>query len=179
MLSKRIIAVILTVAASALVLFGGWFVYERSVVAAPLKKAITASEGIAKVGTPQFETDRVTIQVTLEPDAGLRSVYESIKKQSEDMLEGRELVLDIQQQPDAKLDAAWSSALFTIAEAMETKRYSEIPAALESLSKQYEGIEAVSEMDDMNVYITLKDGKATKYVVLPRTPAMLEVWAND
>ncbi|MFD1955690.1 hypothetical protein ACFSL6_16365 [Paenibacillus thailandensis] len=178
MLSKRIMAIILTAAASALVLFGGWFVYERSVVAAPIQKAITASEGIISAGAPDMTSDKVTIEVTLEADARLRSVYESVKKQVQPMLNGRELVLDIKQQPSERLDEAWSAALFDIAEAMETKHYSQIPESLQAISDRYDGIQAVSEMDDTNVYITLRDGESTKFVVLPRTPSKLEVWTN-
>lgn len=178
MLSKRIVAIILSVAASAIILFGGWFVYERSVVAAPLKKAVNESEGIVSVGTPQLSADKVTIEVSLDPDAKLRTVYESIEDQAKDMLEGRNLELNIDEQSNDKLDAAWSAALFDVAQAMETKHYSDIPAALTLISKQFDGIEAATEMDDKNVYITLKDGDTTKFVVLPRTPSQLEVWPN-
>ncbi|QAY66123.1 hypothetical protein [Paenibacillus protaetiae] len=178
MLSKRVLAVVLTVAASVTILFGGWFLYERSVVAAPLQKAINSSDGIVEAGKPDITAGSVKIKVKLAPDANLRSVYETIYKESRDVIGNRELKLDIDQNGSAALDEAWSSALFAVAEAMETKHYSEIPAALSDLSSHHTGIKATSEMDDKNVYITLKQGDLTKYIVLPRTPAQMEAWSN-
>jgi hypothetical protein len=37
-------------------------------------------------------------------------------------------------------------------------------------------VKVTTEMDDTNVYITIKNTEAVKYVVLPRTPDQLEAW---
>jgi hypothetical protein len=65
--------------------------------------------------------------------------------------------------------------MFSVAEAMENKRYTEIPVKLQDLAKGT-GIQTKAEMDTKNVYITLTDGSSSKFLVLPRDPGKMGVW---
>ncbi|WP_127494074.1 hypothetical protein [Paenibacillus glycanilyticus] len=175
----RIVPFVLSAVATALLLFGGWMLYKQFAVVSPFQKSIGQIEGIASANAPTIDQDRVSVQVTLKPDANLKDVYESISKEGKEAIGSRELSLDITNQaPSDQLEKVWSSVLFNVAEAMEKKNYSEIPIALQKATANHAGITFETALDDNNVYITLKDGNSTKYVVLPRTPAMLEVSAN-
>ena len=76
------------------------------------------------------------------------------------------------------LDKAWSYSLFDVAEAMENRKYSGVRDAMAKLSERFPGVTAVTDIDENNVYISLRDGDAAKFVVLPRQPATLGVWPN-
>lgn len=174
----RVLPIILTVAASAIVLFGGWLLYNQFAVDAPMQKVIKQVEGIASSDAPVIDNKRVTIKLQLDSNANLKTVYDAISKQGKDVIGDRELVLDIKNNDSSEqLDELWSSVLFDVAEAMETKTYSDIPAAMERLANENKGVNSVTEMDDTNVYITIKNESSSKYIVLPRTPVQLEVSA--
>ncbi|GLX68935.1 hypothetical protein [Paenibacillus glycanilyticus] len=175
----RIVPFVLSAVATAVLLFGGWMLYKQFAVVSPFQKSIGQIEGVASAKEPTIDQDVVSVQVSLKPDANLKDVYESIAKEGKDAIGSRELKLDITNAaPDDQLEKVWSSVLFDVAEAMEKKNYSQIPNALQKATASNKEIQFATELDDNNVYITLKDGNSTKYVVLPRTPAMLEVSTN-
>ncbi|WP_127530710.1 hypothetical protein [Paenibacillus kobensis] len=174
----RIVPAILSVAVTGGLLFGGWFAYDHMAVKEPLAKAVNGLPGV--VGSESsVENGTVHVSLTLADNADLRTVYEQLAKDGQSVLNGRKLQLDVSGQAgSAELDKLWSTVLFDVAEAMETKSYSNIPAALDRLSAGHPGLKAATDMDETNVYVTLRKGEAIKYIILPRTPAMLEVW-ND
>lgn len=178
MRKPRVLPILLTAAVSAALLFGGWSLYKQKALAAPLSDAAVTVPGVEQAGKPVIEKDRVIISLKLSPDASLRSVYEAIGKEADDVIGSRKLELDIESTPDDVLQDVWSKALFRVAEAMETRNYSDIPEAMQEASGGDSGIEAVTEMDGDNVYITLRRGEAVKFVVLPREPVKLGVWPN-
>ncbi|WP_052350433.1 hypothetical protein [Paenibacillus gorillae] len=175
----KIIPVLLTAAATALVLFGGWLLYNKVALEAPLDKAVQGVAGIESAQAPVIDRDRVSISLTLKPDASLKQVYDAIQQNGKDVIGSKELKLNIDNaKSNDKLDKLWSTVLFDVAQAMETKAYSDIPKAMNRISEEHAGITTNTEMDENNVYITIMDGANRKYVVLPRTPVMLEVSAH-
>ncbi|MNC79580.1 hypothetical protein D3C75_1320970 [compost metagenome] len=61
---------------------------------------------------------------------------------------------------------------------METRRYADIPAALNAKAGQLQGLSVQTEMDDDNVYVRLTEGEHVKFVILPRTAAKMGVWSQ-
>jgi hypothetical protein len=64
---------------------------------------------------------------------------------------------------------------------MESRKYTLIPAELDRLKEQnseYKDVIATTEIDDNNVYVSLSNGKESKFIILPRKPATLGVWNN-
>ncbi|AJY78008.1 hypothetical protein VN24_24515 [Paenibacillus beijingensis] len=171
----KLLPVFTTMIVTAALLFGGWYLYEHTAVERPLVKAIGSLPGVESV-KPVVGTDTVTVNLTLGSDADLRSLYEEIAEKGKNAIGGRKLNLDITSESSAKLDQIWSGELFTIAEAMESRRYSEIPAAMEKLERTHKGLVVTSDMDDKNVYITMKLDSAVKYIVLPRIGDKIGVW---
>jgi len=173
----RIIPVLLTALLSGAVLFGGWYGYRHFIVEQPLAVTFSGIEGVT-ASDPVVTDDRVTVEIALDGTADLAEVYRNIREQAGRALGGRELDLVIRQERSEKLEKIWSSALFTIAQAMENRSYADIPEAARNLEAAHPGLVAESDIDEHNVYITLKLDGAVKYVVLPRQPAVLGVWPN-
>lgn len=178
MLKPRVLPIMISAVLSVAVLFGGWAIYNHVAVSAPLNDAIKEVPGLVDVAKPSIEQDYVRIAVQLSDDANLRQVYENIAENGKAAIGDRKLELQIDSSSSAELDELWNQVLFEVAEAMETKAYSNIPKAMELAAGRYQGVSATTEMDGSNIYITMKQDKAAKYVVLPRTPAKLGVWPN-
>lgn len=168
---------VLTAVLGAALLLGGWSLYNSMAVQQPLASVL---QDVPGVQSAEPTVDRTTVQIRLELEKGanLREVYQAIRSSGSDYIGGRELRLDLVQADNEQLDALWSSALFDVAQAMETRQYADIPAALKRLTQGQPELTAVTEMDDSNVYITLENETAAKYVILPRIPAQLGVWSH-
>ncbi|MCQ6557990.1 hypothetical protein [Paenibacillus mendelii] len=174
----RVLPTIITAVISAALLIGGWYTYRNFAAVKPLEQIVQSVPGV-DTAKPVIGRDAVTMELTLNKDANIRNIYDQIAREGESVIGSRELRLNIQgEQSDSTLNDVWASVLFDVAQAMETRKYTEIPAAMKQIETQYKGVQAASEMDEVNVYITLKDGASTKYIVLPRTPDKLGVWPN-
>lgn len=167
----------LTIVLSAGVLFGGWTAYRHFGVEQPLDRVAASIPGVQSAAT-SMTSSQVTVNVKLKPEADLAEIYRKMKHDGADQIGGKKLMLNVESDTSSRLEKAWSYALFDVAEAMETKRYSGIRTTLEQLSKPFPGITAQTDMDDDNVYIRLVDGESVKFIVLPRQPATLGVWPN-
>lgn len=178
MKKPRILPVVLTIVLSAAVLFGGWSLYKQIAVASPLSDALNHVPGVIRSDKPDIGEKQVKVSVELSRDASLKEVYESMEEHGKQLAGGRKLEIAIQTVHDAKLEAVWQEAMFPIAEAMETKKYSEIPITMDRAAAGHNGVVAKAEMDNTNVYITLRNEKGAKYIVLPRKPELLGVWTN-
>jgi len=178
-LKKSRIYVVLTAAAlSALLLFGGWMLYNKTAIAAPLEKAIADLPDVVDYDKPIRSQDLVKVELQLTNNANVREIYHDINTNAASAIGDRKLELNIKSEQNSQLELIWQSALFPIAEAMESKAYSQIPAIMSDAAASYEQVSAVTEIDEDNVYITLKNEDSVKYIVLPRVPAQLEVWTN-
>ncbi|SDR79413.1 hypothetical protein SAMN05444162_0053 [Paenibacillaceae bacterium GAS479] len=177
MIKWKLFPFFVTIAVSATLLFGGWYAYQQTAIERPLNKAVQSLPGVASA-VPAISDDAVTVKLKLNTGADLRTIYDQISRQGASVIGSRKLILQIDQASSPKLDAVWSSQLFTIAEAMETREYSRIPDAMAKLEKTQPGLKAKSLMDDTNVYVTLEFGTDTKYIILPRAGEVMGVWPN-
>lgn len=170
----RLVPVIISIAVTTVLLFGGYFTYKSAAMQNPLESIVTNIDGV-ELSEIKLSNTEAAIEVTLSQETSLREVYQTIKEEGASVLGDRKLNLKAVSKSSPELDKWWSSVLFDIAQAMETKQYSAIPDALNAGSNET-GIKAVTEMDNTNVYITLRSNEAVKHIILPRQPAMLEVW---
>ncbi|WP_211744969.1 hypothetical protein [Paenibacillus sp. Marseille-Q4541] len=171
----RPIPIAITVFITATLLFGGWFVYREVAMYKPIEKLVSAYQGVNNVQV-DIKPNEVTLNLDLEPQTNVRGLVEHIHTDGSQYLKGKKLNLDVKNHSTDELDDFWSSALFTVAEAMETRQYTQIP---EQLQKMSEGkIQVDYDMDDKNVYVSLSDGEASKFIILPRQPATMGVWPN-
>lgn len=176
MKKPRVIPIVITAAITASVLFGGWAIYNQVAVAAPLEQVTKNVQGVVSSEKPVMDRDKIAISLELDPNANLRDVYESIAANGKDVLGERKLELNIKEKSSKQLEDIWYASMFEVAEAMETKAYSDIPDAMSSAAKSIKDVTVTTEMDEINVYITIKNNEAVKYIVLPRKPVQLEAW---
>ena len=174
----RLLPVLISVIVTSAVLFGGWFVYKGVAMENPLSDILEQSKGIedAKI---QFKKDVLSLRLTLAPDASLREIVQHIRQEGEQVIGQRMLDVQVTNAPSPDLDAWWSSVLFEVAQAMDTKQYAKIPEAVQAKAGQLEGLTFDTEMDDTNVYVRLTQGEHSKFIILPRIPAMMGVWSHE
>lgn len=162
---------------TAALLFGGWFAYRHYGVEQPLDRLAEQLPGVVQAEA-DMGTDEVRLRLRLDTDADLAAIVRQIRSEARDTIGDRALRIEPVTDSSEKLEQAWQLVFFDVAEAMEHRRYSGIPDALDRLEAKFPGLEATAQMDDQNVYIRLQDGETAKYVVLPRQPATLGVWSN-
>lgn len=174
----RLLPVLVSVVISASVLFGGWFAYQSYAMENPLEGIAEKTPGVELVNT-RISNNEAVIEVKLQPGTSLREAYAHIQSESSAFLGKKELKLKVVNETTPEMEQWWSSALFDVAQAMETRHYAQIPATLQSRAKGSTDMKVATEMDDKFVFITLSDGDKSKYVMLPRTPEKMGVWPNE
>ena len=173
----KLLPITITAALTAAILFGGWFAYRHYGIEKPLDKVAVSVPGV-EAANIDMTGALVRISVELDPGANLGDVYRKIKQDGAGEIGSRQLELKVTAPGSELLDKAWSYSLFDVAEAMENRKYSGVRDAMAKLSERFPGVTAVTDIDENNVYISLRDGDAAKFVVLPRQPATLGVWPN-
>jgi hypothetical protein len=174
----RLLPIFVSVVVSSAVLFGGWFGYHSLAMENPLSNIVQGVPGV-KNTQMSLKSDEVDVSLQMEQGASLRQVYQAIETQGASIIGKREVKLDVTNPSSDALDKWWSSALFDVAQAMETRRYADIPKVLEQRKTELPGLAVATEMDDTNVYVQLTDGDKSKYVILPREGAKMGVFANE
>lgn len=174
----RVLPVVIAVLASSVILFGGWFAYHSYAMESPISQIIDHSPGVEQVKS-DFSKDTVTVQLKLAGDASIREIYQKLTTEGSSVIGKRELKLKLDSQSSPEIEQWWSSALFDVAQAMETRHYSDIPKILDDQKSKLPGLTAATEMDEKNVYVRLSDGGKNKYIILPRVPAVMGAWSNN
>jgi hypothetical protein len=173
----KLLPITITAALSAAILFGGWFAYRHYGVEQPLDRVATSIAGVESANV-EMSSGLVKINVKLKPNADLGEVYRLIKQDGSGVIGGKQFELAATAKDSARLEKAWNYALFDVAEAMDNRKYSGIRDTMSKLSQQFPGVTVKTQMDDSNVYISMQDGDAAKFIVLPRQPATLGAWPN-
>ncbi|AIQ13468.1 hypothetical protein [Paenibacillus durus] len=173
----RLMPVLLTALLSAALLFGGWFLYREFAVQEPLEKMVSSYEGV-KQSHITINRNEVTLKLDLQPGTKLRELVHYINTEGKSIIGDRTVKLDVEEHSSEVLDDYWDRALFSVAEAMESRKYTVIPETLKELSAQYKNVAVTTEIDDKNVYVSLSDGTKSKFIILPREPETMGVWNN-
>lgn len=173
----RVFPIAATVVVSSLLLFGGWYTYRQMAIKEPLNKIVQEYDG---VNSAHFNINHntITLKLDLDPNTNLGDLVQYVRDDGKSLIGGKTLKIDVENHSSANLDKWWSDALFPIAEAMENRKYTEITSTLEKMEKEHPGLKATAELDETNVYISLTEGKSSKFMILPRTADELGVWNN-
>jgi hypothetical protein len=174
----RPLPIIITLLLSSTLLFGGWFVYRGVAMENPLTQIVNDLDHVT-LRHIAITKEQVKLELEIRPDASLREIYRQIAEKGAQTIGNRRLDIRVVNDSSEKLEQVWATALFDIAQAMETKQYTEIPKTMERLERENPGLTAFSEMDDHNVYIRLTLGEHSKHVILPRIPITIGVWPNE
>ncbi|MFC0214811.1 hypothetical protein ACFFK0_20600 [Paenibacillus chartarius] len=173
----RLLPIVVSVAVSSVVLFGGWFGYHSFAMENPMKAIVEQIPGVSDAQM-QLKRDEVQVSLRLGSGASLREVYQTIETKGASIIGDRKVNVEVTNETSPEIDRWWSSALFDVAQAMETKQYADIPKVLEQHKSSLPGLTVLTEMDDDNVYVQLSDGEKSKYVILPRVAPKLGVFVN-
>jgi hypothetical protein len=173
----RIWPLTISAAVTAVLLFGGWFSYRQFGVLNPLDRVAASAPGVLNASV-ETNADNVKIDVKLKPNADIAQIYKQVKTDGEGALGGKKLELTVSGASDSELEKAWGYALFDVAEAMENRTYTDVRDAMDKLTAKFPGLQASTEIDEDNVYVTLRKGEHSKFVILPRKPVEMEVWPN-
>lgn len=177
-MNLKLTPILIAVIGSSGILFGGWFVYHSVAMENPLNQALSGSPGVES-SEVKIGGDTVVFKLKLNSQAHLREIVHELEKKSSEVSGDRELEIKVESNSSAALEEWWSRALFDVAQAMETSKYTDIPASLEQQAGQLTGMTVQTEMDDHNVYVRLTEGEHVKFVILPRNPAKMGVWPNE
>jgi len=173
----RPLPVLLAFLVTAGLLFGGYFVYQAYAVQQPMESGIAGVEGVSAVS---LETERglVTIRLRLRPEADLMRVYRQVETLAAGRAGGRNIAVVVETEAGGDLEAVWQEMLFDLAEAMENRRYGDIPGLMEAAERRHPGLSAEAAMDESRVYVTLRLDGAAMHKALPLAGGRLEAWAN-
>lgn len=170
--------VLLTFAIASGLLFGGYFSYQAYAIDQPLEQGIAATDGVAgaEVDTSR---ERIVVRLRLKEEARLMDVHRAVREQLAERGGGRDAVILLAADGSSpELEAIWQRALFDLAEAMENRRYGDVPRLLDALGKRYPGLAAEAAMDEARVYVTLRLSGAALHRVLPLAGERLGAWPN-
>jgi hypothetical protein len=170
----RLIPVIITMFITTGVLFGGWYSFQHWGISMPIKDQVESLDGVTLI-RHELREKELFLELEVAPDVRLREINEVLKEKLADDLNGRELVLQVEDRSSVALDRWWGEQLFVVAESMDLRKYAGIPSHLNKVSQQFADGKAIVEMDETNIYVQIYEGKHYKFVILPRE-AQLGVW---
>ncbi|MGF7049899.1 hypothetical protein J2T13_004422 [Paenibacillus sp. DS2015] len=179
-MKPRVLPIIITVVLSGALLFGGWFFYRQITLQSPLQSIVTKYEG---VNSAQMDIthDKIVLKLDIKPNTQLPGLVQQLKTEGKSSIGSRTLQFVVVDYSSDILNEFWEKAMFSVAEAMENKRYTDIPKTLEEMAQASGDVKVTTQMDDTNVYVNLissTDAKASKFIILPRDPGKLEVFNN-
>lgn len=163
----RVMPIFITVIVSATLLFGGWFTYRQLTLYSPLTKIVQNYPGV-NASHISINPKEVMLKLDLAPSADLGGLVQTLNKQGTDIWGTRTLQLEVTDHSNTELDKVWENAMFSVSQAMATQKYTEIPETVESIMQQNKNIQVKAEMDERNVYVSLSNGKGSKFLILPR-----------
>lgn len=173
----RILPIATTAVLSVALLFGGWFAYRHYGVEQPLDRAAAKVPGVESAHS-DFGSDGITLKVKLSDTADLADVYRTVKEEGARSIGSKSLTLVAENSENEALEKIWRSALFDVAQAMDRKEYTAIRDAMAKLQAATPGLTASTDIDEENVYISLRLSGSAKFVILPRQGEQLGVWPN-
>ncbi len=169
---------IISIAVSFTILFGGWFAYHSLAVKQPFSQIVLNIAGVENANV-EINRSEVNVELFLQHDASLRKIIKQIRKQGSSYIDNKQLNIKLIQATSSELDRWWSSALFDVAEAMQTGKYSNIPLTLNQLVSDTSDLQIMMEMDSSHVYVRLIQGNQSKFIMLPILPRSIGVWDHD
>jgi hypothetical protein len=176
-LKLKVTPILIAVVASAAVLFGGWFIYHSVALESPLNHALNETAGVVDYKA-SISGAKTVFNIQLDNQANIREIVHKISQKNDEVAGDRVPEIKVTSNTSPQLEDWWSTALFDVAQAMETRRYADIPVALNAKADQIQGLSVQTEMDDDNVYVRLTEGEHVKFVILPRTAAKMGVWSQ-
>lgn len=173
---KKQLTIMLSFIATLTFLFGGWFLYQKMEIEGPIRETVQEMKS-AQLANLRVDKEEVVIELTvIHPELFPRE-YQELSATIGQMLDNKEVKIDVRNQ-DSPLQEIWANGVFSFTEAVDLHQYSRIPALLSTWKQQYNLSVVYTQMDEQHVYVFMKRGKDTFYVMVPRYPTEQEVRMN-
>lgn len=157
-LKKGAISLIVTLA----LLFSGYFAYQWFFIERSIREMV-AQDPYVELDEIEVSPRSVTIKVRI-PMKSL-SHYPQFYQSVQDEVNGKELKVELEDNPNLRLLQAWNEMVFGVEEGISQERYTLIQKSVTEIAeKERLGHEVV--MDDSFICITLKQGNHYLYKVL-------------
>ncbi|MEW6522103.1 MAG: hypothetical protein AB1445_00790 [Bacillota bacterium] len=162
----RVGIVVLTTAATLLLLIGSSYLAQMATVQRPLARVLASRPEISEFNiSSQNGVTLITMQ--LEDVANLHSTYWSIYHEAKQVMGGRDLVVKVSDRRSGDLEAIYHQLHFYIHEALSTGNFSRMAQAVAELAGNA-GISYRVAVDDQHVFVQLHAGDSYLYEVVPR-----------
>lgn len=171
----RKMPIVLSLVATLTLLFGGWFLYQKMEVEEPIKQQIGQMQS-AELAHLNVGKDQIQIDLTVTKPETFPQEYQNLQGKLAEMVRNKTVDISIQNNAKALKDI-WTNGVFVFTEAVDLHEYSRIPQIVEQWKDSYRLDEAMTRMDDQNIYVYLKRGTDDFYTIVPRSPVK-EVTAN-
>ncbi|WP_019122405.1 hypothetical protein [Brevibacillus massiliensis] len=165
-MSVRKVPVVLSLLATLALLFGGWFIYQKTAIEEPIRTEVNQMTS-AKLADLLVDKERIEMNLTITKPDQFAGEYAQLLAAIKPISAGKQVEIHLTNQ-DPELKQIWSNGIFDITEAMDLHQYSRIPAILNKWKDANHLDLAASSMDDTNVYIYLQRGSKQYYAILPR-----------
>ncbi|NGQ94525.1 hypothetical protein G3578_04940 [Brevibacillus sp. SYP-B805] len=173
---RKPLTVMLSLIATLAVLFGGWFLYQKMEVEEPIRQLVGQMKS-AQLAQLQVDRDQVSIMLQVTNPDAFPEEYKHLSQSVGEIVQGKQVDISIRNK-DSQVKQVWTDGVFAITEAVDLHQYSRIPVLLAAWKQQYHLDDAITRMDDTNVYVYLRRGTDDFYAVVPRFASSGEVTAN-
>jgi hypothetical protein len=173
---KKPWTILLSLTATLAFLFGGWFLYQKMEIEEPIRHVVGQMKS-AQLTQLKVEKDQVSVMLKVTKPEQFPEEYRNVSKSLGEIVQNKQIVLSISNKKN-QLKEVWRDGVFAFTEAVDLHQYSKIPMMLADWKQKYHLDEAVTQMDEANVYVYLKRGQDEFFVLVPRYPYAKEVTTN-
>jgi len=160
----RFVPVLVVMAITLSLLFGGWELYRTYGLVLPLEDQLKQNQAVTTVESVVNGQER-TIKVALTAVEDLQTTYESLATTIEESL-GQQVKIDLVDQRNDALKQAFREVQPILYGGMAKGEFSQmIDGASQKL--QAAGYQPTITMNDQNIFVQIKDGDKYLYEVLP------------
>ncbi|USG63467.1 hypothetical protein NDK47_14905 [Brevibacillus ruminantium] len=160
-------AIALSLLATLILLFGGWFLYQKLEVEQPIRDQVGQMQS-ADLVQLNVGKDHIQIDLKVTNPELFPLEYKQLLQQAKQLTRDMPIEVTLNNQ-SKELEQVWMNGLFSFTEAVDLHQYSRIPEMVSQWKTTYKLDEAIAQMDADHVYVYLKRGTNDYYAIVPRT----------
>jgi hypothetical protein len=159
--------IVLSLIATLTLLFGGWFLYQKMQIEEPIRTEIGQMQS-AELAKLEVGKDRIHIDLKVTNPERFPQEYRQLKRKLGELVGNKPVDMEIHNKAKA-LEEIWTNGVFVFTEAVDLHQYSRIPQIVGQWKEVHSLDEALTQMDDENIYVYLKRGSEDFYTIVPRS----------
>lgn len=162
--AKQILATVVSTIITLTILWIGQKFYISKIVRAPLIQQVSGIAGVSHVSIGPSGA----VSVKMDPGANLLSVSRAVSASVTHALGHPPRSLTFNSHPNGVLTGLASRARFMVAQGVATGQYVSMRQTILQAAKS-DGVQALVELGNHHVYLTLRQGHAALYLIMPLT----------